>query len=528
MSFVMSSARWQVVTRIFEAALGVPVQDRCSLVKQMCAGDMELESEVSRLLLADNKAESFLEKPAILNYAKSQTSLSESPLLSSGSVLSARFEILRFIGQGGMGQVYEALDLELKGKVAIKTIRPDISSDARMLARFRREVQLTRLITHPNVCRTFDIDRHSSTEDGASNDITFLTMELLEGQTLAELLRRQGRLSSEQAQPLVLQMVAALGAAHSVGVIHRDFKPSNVLLVSSTKAPRVVVTDFGLARAVFARENSPTESVATSLTGRQGMMGTIVYMAPEQFERGEASVASDIYSLGLVMFEVVTGRRPFADDIPFAEATKRLRQPAAPARTLVPDLDLTWDTTISRCLALDPKDRFETVQHIGEALTACDGSPRRHSIAAPSAQLDKKTGPAYLFTGFQRGKLLTAIGIILVAVSLSVVIFRLYWLRKEEAKLAEGSTVLLMNIHNGTGDVRFDNTTELVRYQLLQSPYFSLMDSDNVRNTLAQMLKPAALLANTDTGASDLALAAHDIVAQIQSRVAHIHLFSGS
>ena len=153
---------------------------------------------------------------------------------------------MRFIGQGGMGQVYEALDLELKGKVALKTIREDISSDPRMLSRFRREVLLTRRITHPNVCRTFDIERHPATAaDGTKSDITFLTMELLQGETLADLLRRQGRLTATEALPLVLQMIEALTAAHSVGIVHRDFKPSNVLLVPINNGLRVVVTDFG-------------------------------------------------------------------------------------------------------------------------------------------------------------------------------------------------------------------------------------------------------------------------------------------
>ena len=478
----MTSERWELVTKIFGAAIKLPQGARQDFVRGECKGEADLEAEVLRLLAADDNAGSFLERPAITTIP-SPTMLNHSDF-PAGSVVCGRFEILRFIGQGGMGQVYEALDLELKTRIALKAIQPDVSSDPRMLSRFRREVQLTRLITHPNVCRTFDIERHSFDINGRNSDITFLTMELLDGETLAALLHRKKRLTTVEALPLVLQMIDALTAAHTVGIVHRDFKPSNVLLVPTNRSPRVVVTDFGLARAVFARENSPTESVATSLSGSHGMMGTIVYMAPEQFERGEASVASDIYSLGLVMFEMVTGRRPFADAIPFAEATKRLKQPAVSAGTIVPDLDRTWDAAISRCLALEPKDRFETAKQVAEALLD-SSAPLVRRLGAGAVAEPKLAHPSH------RRRTLEAVAIVAVVLSLSVLVLRHYWLRAEEAKLAEGSTVLLTNIHNGTGDMRLDNTTELIRYQLLQSPYFSLMDSDNVRNTLAEMVKPA-------------------------------------
>jgi serine/threonine protein kinase len=294
-------------------------------------------------------------------------------LLEPGTLISARFEIVRFIGQGGMGQVYEALDLELNARVALKAIRPDISSDPRALSRFRREVQLTRRITHPNVCRTFDIERHFSSADGLSNDLTFLTMELLEGETLADLLLRKGRLTTDEALPLVLQMIDALSAAHRVGIVHRDFKPSNVLLVPSDNGLRVVVTDFGLARAILPDGRLSAELSVTSFTSGQGLMGTLVYMAPEQFERGEISVASDVYSLGLVMFEMVVGQRPFADPIPFAEAVKRIKQPAPSLRTLVPDIDPAWEAAVSKCLEAGCTSRYGSVEELGNLLST-DGN----------------------------------------------------------------------------------------------------------------------------------------------------------
>jgi serine/threonine protein kinase/Tfp pilus assembly protein PilF len=498
----MTSERWELVTKIFAAALDQPQSARNDFVSRQCNGDSELESEVLKLLAADEHAGSFLEQPALATLSRRAVlDLYPSlPTIQVGAIVSGRFEILRLIGQGGMGQVYEALDLELKARVALKVVRPDISSDPRMLSRFRREVQFTRRITHPNVCRTFDIERHSSTKgDGTSGDLTFLTMELLEGETLADLLRRKGRLTVAEAYPLVLQIIEALGAAHAAGIVHRDFKPSNVLLVksnlvwkasaaSTSKPPslaglRVVVTDFGLARAALHDGQISAENAATSLTGNQTLMGTLIYMAPEQFERGEATVASDIYSLGLVMYEMVTGKRPFADPIPFAEAARRLKKLAPSAATLVPDLNRAWDAAISRCLALDPNDRFANVQQVSAALQ----NPAANALPRPTTGAVTEPKPAQ---PKPRRKILAAAAIIAVVASLSALAFRHYWMKAEEARLAEGSTVLLTDIQNGTGDTRFDSTTELVRRQLLQSPYFSLMDSDKIHKTLGEMLKP--------------------------------------
>jgi serine/threonine protein kinase/tetratricopeptide (TPR) repeat protein len=489
---VMTSARWQAIVKIFEDALEKPQGDRDEFVREACAGDPDIEAEVARLLTADGDAGSFLEGPILSTLPPRSTLNRKSTVLTSGTLVSGRFEVVRFIGQGGMGQVYEALDLELKGKVALKAIREEISSDPQMLARFRREVLLTRRITHPNVCRTFDIERHSSiAADGTNSDITFLTMELLEGETLADLLRRQGRLATPEALPLVLQMIEALSAAHSVGIVHRDFKPSNVLLVPINNGLRVVVTDFGLARAILPNSELSGGQAPTSLTGSQRLMGTLVYMAPEQFERGEATIASDTYSLGLVMYEMVTGQRPFADAIPFAEAAKRIKQPAPSPKMLVPNLDSGWEAAICRCLQLRPDDRFENVHQIAASITNVSQNlfgrrrfPSQGSRQSP--EIATRVSPSR--SGSWR-KSTVAIAILVFVVSLSVVFFRHYHLRSD-AKLAGGSTVLLTEIQNSTGEKRFDGTTELVRHQLSQSPYFNLMDASGIRSVLSQMTKP--------------------------------------
>ena len=491
----MSSSRWQTISQIFEAALDLPAGERESFVHKACNGDPGIEAEVIRLLAGDENAGSFLEHPA-LSTLPARTTPRSSILLSEGLIVGDRFRIVRFIGQGGMGQVYEALDLELNSRIALKVIRPEIAVDERMLSRFRREVQLTRMITHPNVCRTFDIERQPIPAEtgGDAKSLSFLTMELLEGETLSSLLRRQGRMSVNEALPLADQMIDALAAAHAVGVIHRDFKPSNILLVpagatrtalgsgasssrliasgspgsSSGPALRAVVTDFGLARIVTSDiSEHETGSVAhsTSLTGDQALMGTLVYMAPEQFERGEVSMASDIYSLGLVLFEMVTGQRPFADDIPFAEATKRLKQPAPLPSSLVPEIPAIWDAVISRCLALDPNERFKSVLQAAGALH----DPAATAATALATHKPTSRQPA-------RRKILAALAIVAVLVSLSMAGLRLYLRRQSPIQFAERDWILVTDITNQTGEKLFDRVVrDLAVESLSQSSYINIV-----------------------------------------------------
>jgi serine/threonine protein kinase/predicted negative regulator of RcsB-dependent stress response len=484
----MTSSRWDLITKLFDAALDKPPSERMDFVHRECRGDLDLELQVRKLLAADERAGSFLEQPW-LSAAPVMLHLDDSPLLSPGSVISHRFEIVRMLGQGGMGQVYEAFDLELRERIALKAIRPEISSDPRAISRFRREVQLTRRVTHPNVCRTFDMDRHTVTKSGVQSEIMFLTMELLEGETLADLLRRTGRLRTVDALPLVLQMIEALSAAHSAKIVHRDFKPSNVLLTSSGTAVRAVVTDFGLARILHLQEASPAESVAASFTGSHELLGTLVYMAPEQIESGEATVSSDIYSLGLVMFEMVAGRRPFFDPIPFGEAVKRIKEPAPSPREFVPDLDLQWEAVICKCLEVQPKDRFESVAQVAESVTSTKSAlPTAASILQkPGRKLVIQRSDSHRSRRWLRKTMLIA-GMGLFLVSLFTVLLRLYE-KKADPKVASGATVLLTEIQNSTGDKRFDSTTELLRHQLLQSPYFNLMDGRRIRNMLTQMTR---------------------------------------
>jgi tetratricopeptide (TPR) repeat protein/TolB-like protein len=280
-----------------------------------------------------------------------------------------------------MGEVYRAEDSSLHTEVALKVLRSELDLDETSLRRFRREILLARQVTHPNVCRTFEAF-HCESDTGPAT--TFLTMELLRGETLTQLLRRRRRLDDHEALPIALQLVAALEAAHAVQIIHRDLKSGNVLLVPSPSgSSRAVVTDFGLACV------AQTESTA-SATGE--MIGTSAYMAPEQVRGGHVTPVADIYALGVLLYEMVTGVRPFVGESALCTALKRLEEAPVPPTRLVPELAPRWEPVILRCLARDPAARFSSAAEVADALrgagetaTSSWRSPHRRRAALLTA-----------------------------------------------------------------------------------------------------------------------------------------------
>ncbi len=300
--------------------------------------------------------------------------------LPVGACLVERFEIVRFIGKGGMGEVYEADDRELDQRVALKTVRPELSGDAEMVARFRREIQLSRQVTHPNVCRIFDLFRHRQPDGG---DLLFLTMELLDGETIGDRLARAGPLPSDEVWPLARQMAEALAAAHETGVVHRDFKTSNVMLVPGPQGLRAVVTDFGLARSVV-----PRGSLDGSLTGGHTIIGTLAYMAPEQMAKREITPAVDVYACGMVLYQMLTGALPFeCGGDPLSAAIRRSQEDPPSPREFHPELDPTWERLILRCLERDPGLRFRDGTELLAAVTGGAAGPRRGRRTAAVAAL---------------------------------------------------------------------------------------------------------------------------------------------
>ncbi len=273
-------------------------------------------------------------------------------------ILAGRYRVIRFAASGGMGEVYEVEDLLLRGHLALKTIRPEMARNQAALERFKREINIARRITHPNVSRIFDVGIHHGPPE-----TMFLTMEFLPGTDLYREIHRKGQLPEQEALPLIEQIAAGLSAAHAIGVIHRDFKSANVMLVPATGAsPRAVVTDFGLAHLTVSEEGM------TSMSETGVVVGTPAYMAPEQVEGKPLTSAADIYALGIVMYEMATGRLPFGGSSPLAMATKRLTDSPTPPIQLVPAISPAWNNVILRCLEREPERRFASATDIALAL----------------------------------------------------------------------------------------------------------------------------------------------------------------
>jgi tetratricopeptide (TPR) repeat protein/tRNA A-37 threonylcarbamoyl transferase component Bud32/TolB-like protein len=278
------------------------------------------------------------------------TQSSHGELFEEGQVLEDRFRVVRFIARGGMGEVYEAEDLELGERIALKTVRADVADDEIALRRFRREIRLARSVSHPNVCRVFDLFQLRRPTGGIQ---LVLTMELLRGRTLARRIAEKGSLEPAEAGSIARQVAAGLEAAHAAGVIHRDLKSDNVFLVPSDLGTRAVITDFGLALAGEAS----SEGTQSTVTATRGIAGTPAYMAPEQLEGEPATEASDIYALGVILFEMLTGERPFVGSNPISAAYRRLVEPPRRPSDLMADLDPGLEGLVLGCLERDPEHR---------------------------------------------------------------------------------------------------------------------------------------------------------------------------
>jgi serine/threonine-protein kinase len=271
--------------------------------------------------------------------------------LRKGTVFSGRYEILQTLGKGGMGTVYQARDLKLDTEVALKLIRDESDADSGHKERFYREVKLARLVSHPSVARIYDLGEWKGRD--------FITMEYIQGDTLRKRLKKEGALSVAEGRRVLLQLCAGLGAAHAASIVHRDLKASNIMLGPDG---RVVILDFGIARWVSALHRTTD--------GTKGAIGTPSYMAPEQFESGGVDQRADIYSLGVVAFEMFTGQRPFKGD-GMAQLVKMhtLEPPPDPLK-LKSDLSPRLAAVILRCLEKSPQDRFSSVVEIASLLEA--------------------------------------------------------------------------------------------------------------------------------------------------------------
>ncbi|HEV8700902.1 MAG TPA: serine/threonine-protein kinase [Candidatus Polarisedimenticolia bacterium] len=383
--------QWRRLSPILDAALELPPERRSAYLDAACAGDTRLRAAVEALLHTADRTTGFLDRPANvptsllpgrspeggrLEHADGRGTVALPPLRDverflPGSIVGGRYRIVSLLGRGGMGEVYRADDLKLGQPVALKFLPPSLERDTNRVERLLREVRTARQIAHPNVCHVWDVGEH----DGAH----FLSMEYVDGEALASLLIRIGRLPREKALDVARQICAGLAAAHDLGVVHRDLKPANVMIDGRG---RVRIADFGLA------------GLADEIHGLEIRAGTPGYMAPEQLDGHEVTVRSDVYVLGLVLYELFTGRRAFqARTIAELRRLQEESSPASPGQ-LVDGLDPVVERAILRCLERDPNRRPASARAVATALPG--GDPLEAALAAgetPSPELVAASGP---------------------------------------------------------------------------------------------------------------------------------------
>jgi serine/threonine-protein kinase len=356
----MNPDRWKQIEELFESALERGPAERAAYLDEACGGDAALRREVESLLAHQQPTGRFI--PTLAHEAARLIPQDESAVHNAarfipGEVVASRYRIIGLLGKGGMGEVYRADDLKLAQPVALKFLPERLAEDRAMLTRFHKEVRVARQISHPNVCRVYDI--------GEVEGHHFISMEYIDGEDLSTLLRRIGRLPSDKAVEIASQLCAGLAAAHDEGVLHRDLKPANVMIDGRGKAK---ITDFGLA------------GLAGEFEGHEVRAGTPAYMAPEQLAGKEVSVRSDIYSLGLVLYEIFTGKKAF--EAATLEELVRLHESTTPVSIsdYVKEIDPLVERVILRCLERESRNRPASVAQVAAALPG--GDPLAAAIAA--------------------------------------------------------------------------------------------------------------------------------------------------
>ncbi len=355
----MNQDRWKKIESLFASALEHDEQERAAYLDRECGDDLALRKEVESLLANQQPTGRFI--PTLLQGAAKllvkEKAMPEGTRFIPGTVLASRYRIVGLLGMGGMGEVYRADDLRLGQAVALKFLPEKLSQEKAMLERFHREVRVARQISHPNVCRVYDI--------GEAQGQSFLSMEYIDGEDLATLLRRIGRLPADKAIEIASQLCGGLAAAHQEGVLHRDLKPANIMIDGRGRAK---ITDFGLA------------GLAEEFEGAEVREGTPAYMAPEQLAGKEVSVKSDIYSLGLLLYELFTGKKVFKAAT--LDELKRLHETSDPPSIseYVKEVDPLVERVILRCLERDPHNRPSSVTQVAAALPG--GDPLAAAIAA--------------------------------------------------------------------------------------------------------------------------------------------------
>jgi serine/threonine-protein kinase len=357
----MNAERWRQVKAIFHGAVESDPAARAEFLRKSCGDDRELLREVESLLASEQDPGHLLENPVVsagaMAAAAPPSRTDPTIPISPVTLLPERYEILGELGRGGMGIVYKARDRETGEVMALKILKPEIAADLGIVERFKNELLLAHRITHHNVARLYEFHR--------ADDTLYLSMEYVEGESLRALLLRTGKLDVARGLGIARQIAAGLAEAHRQSIAHRDLKPENIML---TPGGEVKVLDFGISRYY-----------AANATATGGFIGTPAYMAPEQFEGKPTDHRTDIYALGLILYEMFTGTKAYSGVTPVSLALKEARKRPQPPQAFAPDLPAYVEQAILKCLEKDPADRFQSVEELLDLLAADTPEPARQA-----------------------------------------------------------------------------------------------------------------------------------------------------
>jgi serine/threonine protein kinase/Flp pilus assembly protein TadD len=385
-----------------------------------------------------------------------------------GTVLGDRYEILALLGQGGMGAVYKARDAELDRLVALKIIRPELTTNPEILKRFKQELILARQVTHRNVIRIFDL--------GQADGFKFITMEYLEGQDLRVVLRERGKLTPEAAARVILQICRALEAAHGEGVIHRDLKPQNIMLDANGRA---YVMDFGIARSAYL----------PGMTQTGALVGTPEYMSPEQAKGEKLGERSDLFSLGVILYELVIGQSPYYSDTPLATLWKRLQEKAKPLCEIDPTIPKAFSDIVEKALEIEPENRFASANEFAQHLESWLGiSPSTIGSITDQALVPLPAQkPIWKYTA------IGALALLLVFAGLGLP--KKFFPGSAKKTAHEPVSVLVADFTNHTGDPIFDDTLEpMFNVALEGASFINAFNRGNARKLAGQLPHPSEKL----------------------------------
>ena len=397
----------------------------------------------------------------------SSASAGQLPALLPGMMLGGRYEILQTIGEGGMGAVYKAEDRELGRTVALKVIRPELASNPEILQRFKQEILLASKVTDRNIIRIYDL--------GDAEGIKFITMEFVEGDDLRHLLHQQGKLPAAEAVDIMEQVVSGLRAAHRAGIIHRDLKPGNIMRATDG---RVLVMDFGLARSLQG----------DGMTRTGTMLGTMEYMSPEQAHAKDLDARSDIFTIGLIIYELLTGVMPYHAESAIASLLKRTQERAIPVSEIDKNVPGALSNIVSKCLERDPGLRYQSADELLNDLWAWQGKSGTTRVSASSTHL-----------WMNRLRELSWSRIAPVVLLLVVIVAATAWYfsrRKNVAAVTHAPvSVLVADFQNNTSDPLFDDTLEpMVNVALEGASFINAYNRSTARQLAGKLPNPTSKL----------------------------------